>query len=115
MLTTRQITDHDEGQTKTSLDHEMPLSRETPSQDETQNASRRTLLKAAATVSATCFPNPVDHRRVRAESSQDELAYIDASEAIRHFKVGELSPVDLLKTQIARIEKCNPQINCITH
>ncbi|MCP4885665.1 MAG: amidase [Planctomycetaceae bacterium] len=115
MLTTRQITNHDEGQTNMLLDHEMTLSREMPSQDETQNASRRTFLKAAATVSAACFPNLVDHRRVRAESSQDELAYIDASEAIRRFEAGELSPVDLLKTQIARIERYNPQINCITH
>ena len=40
-LKTRQVAIHDEGQTNMSLDYERTLISEIPSQNETQNASRR--------------------------------------------------------------------------
>jgi len=84
-------------------------------QDETPNENRRCFLKTAATLSTACLPALLDTKTLHAGSSEDELAYLDATEAIRRFKAGVLSPVDLLKAQIARIERYNPSINCITH
>lgn len=52
------------------------------------------------------MPNP---------SSDLDLCYLTATDAIAAFKAGTLSPVDVLKAQMARIEATNPKINAITH
>lgn len=49
-----------------------------------------------------------------ARPSNDELCYMSASELLRLFKTKEISPVDVLKAQIERIEKLNSTINAIT-
>ena len=48
-------------------------------------------------------------------SSDIELAYMPAEEAIKLFKAKKLSPVDVLKAQIRRIEALNSKVNCITY
>ncbi|BBU30348.1 amidase [Burkholderia sp. THE68] len=47
--------------------------------------------------------------------SASELHYITAEDAIRSFKDGSLSPVDLMKAVIDRCEKVNPIVNAITN
>ena len=44
----------------------------------------------------------------------DDLCYIDACEAIELFKGRKLSPVELLKAQIARAEEVEPKVNAFT-
>ena len=43
--------------------------------------------------------------------TQDELAYMPATKQLELFRSGELSPVDVLEAQIARIEKYNGPVN----
>lgn len=50
-----------------------------------------------------------------AEFTQEELCYMPASLQLELFKAKKLSPVDVLKAQIAQIEKYNDKINCITY
>jgi amidase len=44
-----------------------------------------------------------------------DLAYITAVEALELFRTNQLSPVELLKAQIQRIESFNDQVNCIAY
>lgn len=44
-----------------------------------------------------------------------DLCYLTAGEAIAAFKAKTLSPVDVLKAQIARIEAVQPKLNALTH
>jgi len=44
-----------------------------------------------------------------------DLAYITAVEALELFRTKQLSPVELLKAQIQRIESFNDQVNCIAY
>lgn len=48
-------------------------------------------------------------------SSDIELAYMPAEEAVKLFKAKKLSPVDVLKAQIKSIEALNSKVNCITY
>lgn len=43
-----------------------------------------------------------------------DLHYITATEAMRQFKTGELSPVDLLEASIERTARTEPQVNAVT-
>jgi amidase len=47
--------------------------------------------------------------------SNEELCYLSATEALQLFKEKKLSPVDVLKAQIERIEALNGKVNCITY
>ncbi len=47
--------------------------------------------------------------------SDVDLCYLAAGDAIAAFKAKELSPVDVLKAQIARIEAVNPALNALTY
>jgi Asp-tRNA(Asn)/Glu-tRNA(Gln) amidotransferase A subunit family amidase len=47
--------------------------------------------------------------------TDDELIYMSAAELIPLFKSRKLSPVEVLKAQIARYKKVNDDINCITY
>ncbi|MEI6003365.1 amidase [Paraburkholderia bengalensis] len=47
--------------------------------------------------------------------SNPELHYITADDAIRRFRDGSLSPVDLMKAVIERCETVNPSVNAITN
>lgn len=51
----------------------------------------------------------------RAQMRDDELCFLSAAELLALFKARKLSPVEVLKAQIARAERINPQINCFTH
>lgn len=44
-----------------------------------------------------------------------DLAYTPATEALRMFRTGELSPVDLLDAVIARAEQIEPTVNALGH
>ena len=46
--------------------------------------------------------------------TNDDLCYLTANEALKLFRARKVSPVELLKAQIARSEKVNPAINCFT-
>ena len=43
--------------------------------------------------------------------ASDELIYMNASEALSHFRSGELSPVELLEAVLAQAEKINESVN----
>ena len=49
------------------------------------------------------------------EHVTSELHYLSAEEAIRGFRDGSFSPVDLMKAVIARCEAVNPIVNAITN
>lgn len=44
--------------------------------------------------------------------SNDDICYLSASAALAMFKARKLSPVELMKTLIARAERVNPKVNC---
>lgn len=46
---------------------------------------------------------------------EDDITYLTAKEAIALFKAKMLSPVELLKAQIDRIEACEPVLNALTY
>ncbi|MGE4252778.1 MAG: amidase [Parvibaculaceae bacterium] len=46
--------------------------------------------------------------------TDDDLCYLSAKEALKLFRARKVSPVEVLKAQIARSEKVNPAINCFT-
>lgn len=48
-------------------------------------------------------------------SSDEELCYLGATEAIKQFKAKTLSPVELLQAQIKRIEATNGVVNALTY
>ncbi|MGI9520927.1 MAG: amidase [Hyphomicrobiaceae bacterium] len=50
-----------------------------------------------------------------ASFSQEELCYMPASLQLQLFRRRVLSPVEVLEAQIARIEKYNGEVNCITY
>lgn len=47
--------------------------------------------------------------------SELDLCYLTATEAVAQFKAKTLSPVDVLRAQIARIEAVNSKLNAITY
>ncbi|MFH1135074.1 MAG: amidase [Pseudomonadota bacterium] len=47
--------------------------------------------------------------------NENDLCYKSASELLKLFKEKQLSPVELLKSQISQIEKENSKLNCITY
>ena len=46
-----------------------------------------------------------------AANEKDAIAYLSATEQIRRFKAGTLSPVDVLKAQMDRIKRYNGPLN----
>ena len=85
-----------------------------PMQFHLSQQNRRTFLQAAAWTT-TGLPTLVDTAAGQTADNQSNLAYISAAEAIQQFRSRKLSPVDLLRAQIDRIEKYNADVNCITH
>lgn len=49
------------------------------------------------------------------EFTPTELCYMTAEELIPLFRSGKLSPVDVLKAQIARYEAVGEKVNCVTY
>src|SRR2546422_8863357 len=86
-----------------------------PSRPDELDVSRREFCKAgllaagAALASDALGPMPATAR------SNTQLAYLSAVDQLRMFRTGELSPVDILKSQMERIQTLNPTINCITY
>jgi amidase len=48
-------------------------------------------------------------------SAEDQLCYASVDQLIAMFKSGKVSPIDVLKAQMKRIEALNPKVNCITY
>ena len=48
-------------------------------------------------------------------ASNDDLIYLSATEVVERFKAKSLSPVELLRAQIGRIEKLEPTLNALTY
>ena len=46
--------------------------------------------------------------------TDDDLCYLTAKDALKLFRARKISPVDIIKAQIARSEVINPAINCFT-
>lgn len=67
---------------------------------------RYTAVAAAGTVLAAEFPFS---SALAAET--DNLAFMPATEQIKRFKAGTLSPVDVLKAQVAQVQKVNGPLN----
>jgi len=42
---------------------------------------------------------------------QDELFWLSATELLRHYRRRELSPVEVIRTVLARTERLEPQLN----
>ncbi|RBP11354.1 amidase [Roseiarcus fermentans] len=71
---------------------------------------RRTLIQGAG---AAVVASALDSPAARAEGD-DPLSYASVADLVALFKAGKVSPVDVLKAQIERIEALNPKVNCIT-
>jgi amidase len=72
---------------------------------------RRTLIKGTgAALVASALGGPA----ARAESD-DPLCYASVDQLVAMFQARKVSPVDLLKAQIKRIEALNSKVNCITY
>ena len=67
---------------------------------------RYTAVAAAGTVLAAEFPFS---SALAAET--DNLAFMPATEQITRFTAGTLSPVDVLKAQVAQVQKVNGPLN----
>ncbi|MBL6614326.1 MAG: amidase [Reyranella sp.] len=50
-----------------------------------------------------------------AQRRDDDLCLKPAAELLALFKARKVSPVEVLKAQIARAQRLNPQVNCFTH
>jgi amidase len=50
-----------------------------------------------------------------AEYSQEQLAFMPATQQIELFKQGKISPVDVLNAQIAQYKKTNKKVNAVTY
>ncbi len=59
--------------------------------------------------------NPLQAITSETNLSKEELCYLSAIDLIDLFKKQVISPVDVLKAQIGRIEKFNPIINAVTY
>ena len=44
-----------------------------------------------------------------------DLAYLDATDQAALVRDGEVSPIELVDAAIARIEKCNDELNAVIH
>ena len=44
----------------------------------------------------------------------DELIWLDATAQAEHVAKGELTPSELVDAAIARIDRLNPQLNCVS-
>ncbi|HET6375560.1 MAG TPA: amidase, partial [Methylocella sp.] len=77
-----------------------------------QDVSRRAILKAVgAGLAALAAPEPL----TAAARPQDELCYLSAAGLLALYKARKVSPVEVLKAQIARSQRINPLVNCFTH
>ena len=68
--------------------------------------SRRDVLAAAAAGAAL-----VAGARAQAQSKNDDLTHLTIAEAGKRIAAGKLSPVDLTRAYLERIEKLNPRVN----
>jgi len=49
------------------------------------------------------------------DTSEVDLCYLTATEAIAAFKAKKISPVEILEAQIKRIDAINGQLNALTY
>ena len=77
---------------------------------------RRGFCKAGLTAAASLTMGGIAVSPTHAaEFAADELCYMSASELLPLFKSRKLSPVEVLKAQIARIEKVGKKTNSVTY
>ena len=72
----------------------------------------KTGLAAAASLAVSGMASKLAHA---ADFTPDELCYMSASELMPLFKSRKVSPVDLLKAQIARFESVGKKTNSVTY
>ncbi len=72
---------------------------------------RRDFLQASAFVAAHASLLSAGFASSAAAADKEDIAYLSAFEQIKRFKEGSLSPVDVLKAQIARIGLYNGPLN----
>lgn len=79
----------------------------------TTNIKRRDFLRlsAIAALEAGLFSLGVPRSAPATPVQKEGLAYLTAVEQIKYYKQGALSPVDVLKAQIERIQKYNGPLN----
>ncbi|QNT79315.1 amidase [Entomobacter blattae] len=75
--------------------------------------NRRELLKASSYLPALTLLGSAGGEH--ALPSSERTAYLPTQKLLKLFKNGQLSPMDALEAQIARIERLNKTFNCITY
>src|SRR5580704_14800422 len=79
-----------------------------------QPLSRRRFLQAAATLAAVnVMPAPAAVREPQSKLGSDELAVLDALGQAELVRQKKISPLELVDSAIARIEKYDPALNSI--
>src|SRR5262249_28539964 len=56
-----------------------------------------------------------NHTAQKDDDMTDDFAWMDATAQAELVRAGEVTPAELVKAAIARIEKLNPQLNAIIH
>jgi amidase len=86
-----------------------------PSRADDLDVSRREFCKTGLLAAGAVLASEVLGPAPAAARSNTDLAYVPAVDQLQLFRTGELSPVDVLRVQIDRIQTLNPIINCITY
>ena len=84
--------------------------------EEGPRLTRRDLGVGGATLAAAAMiGGTTAEAKTVMQISDDELIYMSAAELLPLFKARRLSPVEVLKAQIARYDAVNQKVNCITY
>jgi amidase len=75
---------------------------------------RRTILKGLG-AGITAFASAGLANPAWAKMRDDDLCWMSAADLLTLFRERKLSPVEVLKAQIARAERVNALVNCFTH
>jgi amidase len=73
---------------------------------------RRSLLKG---LGASVLAASGITRGATAQTRDDDLCWLSAAALLALYRERKVSPVEVLKAQIARAERVNPSVNCFTH
>ena len=96
-----------------------PSDKRAQSESMTIDLAQRPLTRRAALkkfgAGAAAFAASATPGIAGAQMRDDELCFMSAAELLALFQVRKLSPVEVLKAQIARTERVNGRVNCFTH
>lgn len=92
------------------------MSEHTPVDKKENEISRRLFIKlGAGAVAALALAGPGTRTALGATFTGNELAYMSAEELVPLFRARKLSPVEVLKAQIARFEAVGKKTNSVTY